>query len=102
MNFEISFGGKLYNFISLYHSPSQSSDNYEDFAENLELNLGKIANKSPYVLVVLGDFNVKSSNWYKHDKTTYDVSKIIAITSQFGLQQLIKEPIHFYRFIFMY
>ena len=64
--------------------------------------LGKIANKSPYVLVVLGDFNVKSSNWYKHDKTTYDVSKIIAITSQFGLQQLIKEPTHFHSFIFMY
>ena len=38
MNFEISFGGKIYNFISLYHSPSQSSDNYEDFAENLELS----------------------------------------------------------------
>ena len=102
INFEISFGGKIYNFISPYRSSSQSSDNYEDFAENLELNLDKIANKSPYVLVVLGDFNVKSSNWYKHDKTTYDGSKIIAITSQFGLQQLIKEPTHFNRFIFMY
>ena len=44
--------------------------------------------------VVLGDFNVKSSNWYKHDKTTYEGSKIDAITSQFGLQQLIKEPTH--------
>ena len=38
--------------------------------------------------------NVKSSNWYKHDKTTYEGSKIDAITSQFGLQQLIKEPTH--------
>ena len=102
INFEISFGGKIHNFISPYRSSSQSSDNYEDFAENLELNLDKIANKSPYVLVVLGDFNVKSSNWSKHDKTTYDGSKIIAITSQFGLQQLIKEPTHFNRFIFMY
>ena len=97
MNFEISFGGKTYNFILLYHSPRQSSDNYEDFAENLKLDLGKIANKSPYILVVLGDFN-----WYKHDKTTYGGSKIIAITPQFGLQQLIKEPTHFHRFIFMY
>ena len=94
MNFEISFGGKICNFILLYRSPNQSSDTFEDFADNLELNLDKITNKSPYLLVVLGDFNVKSSNWYKHDKTTYEGSKIDAITSQFGLQQLIAEPPH--------
>ena len=46
MNFEISFGGKIYNFISLYCSPSQSSDTFEDFADNLELNLDKIAKKA--------------------------------------------------------
>ena len=57
-NFEISFAGKIYNFIPLYRSPSQSSDNYEDFAENLELNLDKIARKSQYVLVVHSDFSV--------------------------------------------
>ena len=59
MSFEISFGGKICNFIFLYHSPSQLSDTFEDFADNFELNLDKIANKSPYLLVVLGDFNVK-------------------------------------------
>ena len=60
MNFEISFGGKICNFISLCRSPSQSSDTFEDFADNLELNLDKIANKSPYLLNALGDVNVKS------------------------------------------
>ena len=62
--------------------------------DNFELNLDKIANKSPYLLVVLGDLNVKSSNWYKNNKTTYEGSKVDAITSQFGLQQLITEPTH--------
>ena len=94
MNFEISFGGKICNFISLYYSPSQLSDTFKDFADNLDLNLDKIANKSPYLLVVLDNFSIKSSNWYKNDKTTYECSKIDAITSQFGLQQLIKEPTH--------
>ena len=80
--------------MSLFRSPSQSSDTFEDFADNIELNLDKIATKSPYLLVILGDFNIKSSNWYKHEKTTYESSNIDAITSQFGLQQLIKEPTH--------
>ena len=39
LNFEISFGGKLCNFIPLYGSPSQSLDIFEKLADNFELNL---------------------------------------------------------------
>ena len=39
------------------------SDTFEDFADNFELNLDKIANKSLYLLVVFGDFVVKSPNY---------------------------------------
>ena len=74
--------------------PSQSSDSFEEFADNLQLSLDKISKQNPFLTVVLGDFNTKSSNWYKHDQTIYEGSKIDAVTSQFGLQQLIKEPIH--------
>ena len=84
--FEIPIGGKSCNFISLYRSPSQSLDFFEEFADNLQLSLDKISNQNPFLTVVLGDFNTKSSNWYKHDKTTYEGSKIDAVTSQFGLQ----------------
>ena len=57
MNFELSFGGKICNFISLYRSPSRLSGTFEDFADNFELYLDKISHKSPYLSVVLGDFN---------------------------------------------
>ena len=90
INFEIWFSGKLCNFISLYLSPSQSTGVFEKFADNFELNLDKIANKNSYLIVILGDFNAKSSNWYKYDMTTHEGSKIDAITSQFGLKQFIK------------
>ena len=50
-----------------------------------------IAKKNSYLIVMVGQFNAKSSNQYKHDKTTYGSSKIYAITSNFGLQQLIQE-----------
>ena len=94
INFGISLGGKLCNFISSYRSPSQSLNVFEKFADNFELNLDKITNKNPYLIVILGDFNAKSCNWYKHDTTTYEGSNIDAITSQFGLQQLIQESTH--------
>ena len=86
INFEISFGGKLYNFISLYHSSSQSLDVFEKFADSFELYLDKVTNKNPYLIVIHGDFNAKSSNRYKHDSKTYEGSKIDAITSQFSLK----------------
>ena len=66
----------------------------ETFVDNLELNLDAIANKNPYLIVILDDFNAKTSNWYEHDKTTYEGSKIEATTSQFGLKQLNQEPTH--------
>ena len=92
--FEILIGGVLCNFISLHLSPIQSSDSFEEFADNLQLPLDKISKQNPFLTVVLGDFNNKSSNWYKHDKTTYECSNVDAVTSQFDLQQLIKEPTH--------
>ena len=59
-------------YVTLYHYIAHIVNRLtlsKIFADNFELNLDKIANKSPYLLVVLGDFNVKSSNWYKRDKT---------------------------------
>ena len=95
--FGILIGGKSCNFISLYRSPSQSLDFFEKFADNLQLSLDKFSNRNPFLTVVLGDFDTKSSNWYKHNKTTYEGSKIDAVTSQFRLLQSIKEPTHILR-----
>ena len=92
--FEILIGRKSCNFLSLYRSTSQSSELFEEFADNLQLSLDKISNQNPFPTVVLDDFNTKSWNWYKHNETKYEVSKIDAVTSHVGLQQLIKEPTH--------
>ena len=42
---------------------------------------------------VLGDFNGKSSNWYKHNKTC-DRAKLEGLASHFRLQQIINESTH--------
>ena len=53
-----------------------------------------MSNHNPFLIVALGDFNIKSENWNKHDKTSYEGAKIDALTTKFGLQQIIKAPTH--------
>ena len=68
INFEIRIGGKLCSFLCLYRSPSQTRDIFETFADNFELTLDTIINKNPFSVVALGDFNAKTTNWYKNEK----------------------------------
>ena len=92
--FQVLIANKLCNFISLYRSLSQPTDIYDQFADILELTFDEVANHNPFPIVALGTFIAKSENWCKHDQTLYEEAKIDALTSQFGLQQIIKEPIH--------
>ena len=78
----------------MYRSPNQSEDDFENFCNNFELTLDAVSATNPFLIVAIGNFNAKSSNWYTGDTTTFEGSKIEAITSQFGLQQIINEPTH--------
>ena len=53
-----------------------------------------IASTSPFLIVLLGDFNARMQGWYQNDITTFEGCKIDIGTSQFGLSQIIKEPTH--------
>ena len=66
--FEI-ISNKLCNFISLYRSPSQSSDEFENFVYNLDLSLQALTQKNPFLTVIIGDFNAKFNKWCCTDKT---------------------------------
>ena len=92
VRFELMVGDKLCPFIALYRSPSQSQGQFESFKENLELNLSSAVQNNPFLVVLLGDFNAKSSNWCKNDITTTEGKAIENISSQFGLYQIINEP----------
>ena len=47
--------------MSLYRSPGQNRDVFEKFLKNLKLSIDHMADKNPYIRVVLGDFNAKSN-----------------------------------------
>ena len=85
MWFELMVGDKPSNFIALYRSPSQSQDQFESFKENLGLNLESAVQNNPFLVVLLGDFNAKSNNWWNNDTTTIKGKAIGNISQQSGL-----------------
>ena len=93
-NLDIRADDELCNLICLYRTPSQIIEEFEMFVKNLELNLELIFTKNPYLTVVIGDFNVKSHNWYKGDKTTASKNKLEIMTSYYGLTEIIIKPTH--------
>ena len=68
--FEIMISNKLCNFISLYRSPSESSDEFKNFVFKLDLTLEALTQKNPLLTVIIGDFHAKFNKWCSTDKTT--------------------------------
>ena len=87
ISFELQVGSKIYNFFSLYQSPSQTSAGFPKFPYNFELTLEVPAESNSHLM--LRDFNIKSKNWYIN---TTEGAKIKLVTSQYGLHQIINEP----------
>ena len=52
---KLQVGSKICNFVSLYRSPSQASDDFEIFTDNFELTLDALAKSNSDLIVVLGD-----------------------------------------------
>ena len=92
--FELQIGSKIGNFISLYRSPSQTADNFVSFLDNLKLNLDTLTDNNPFLVVAIGDFNVRSSSWCINDKSNYEGTKIDCLATEYDFRQEINKPTH--------
>ena len=61
---------------SLYHSPSQNSEEFESFLTNFEHLLSDINARRPSVSVILGDFNAGSTSWWSNDIDSLEGTKL--------------------------
>ena len=91
---EIQPNVKKYFFAVLYRSPSQTSAEFEDFTNNFELMLSKMSAENPYSVVITGDFNCRSSQWWENDIDNEEGKIFEPFTSDLGMHQLISEPTH--------
>ena len=80
--------------ISLYSSPSQSKDEFDQFLLNFEQPISDRMSQNPHFILVTGDLNVRSSSWWKNDLTTTKGNQVDAITWSYDLSQLLCEPTH--------
>ena len=87
-------GGELCNFIAFYRFLSQSQDLFKSLKENVGLNLEFAVQNNAFLVVLLGRFNMKSSNWCKNHITTIEDKAIENISEEIGLHQVINEPTH--------
>ena len=56
------------------------------------MNFDALSTNNPFLTVMIGNFNAKSSNWYLNDITTFEGSQIEFLASQFAMSQVINEP----------
>ena len=78
--------------FELVVSDKLSQDQFKSFGQNLKLNLEYKVQNNPFLIVLLMDFNSKSSNWCENDTTASEGKAIEKISSQFGLHEVINEP----------
>ena len=91
---ELSFGSHGVCLVSIYRTPSQSSNEYNTFLLNFEQPLTYLNSIKPHVLLVTGDFNVRSSNWWSDDIDRVEGTRLESKISCYGLPQIINEPTH--------
>ena len=87
-------GNKNCNYMTLYRSPSQKQDDFQAFRDNLKMNVETLAQRNSFLMVVIGDFNIRSKHRCSQDSTNFEGVTIEIVTSQFDLSQINKEATH--------
>ena len=86
---EVTISNKKGYVITLYRSPSQTSD---CFISNLEKLLIHIISFDPHFMILLGEFNAKSKSWSVTDKTLEEGAILENLTSLYGMKQPTLAP----------
>ena len=83
---ELFLNGRRPYIVSLYRSPSQSSDEYDGFIKTFEQLIVDLANFKPDLLLITHGFNARSSSWWwSGDVENIEGARLESITSFYRL-----------------
>ena len=89
---EITLTRKKVFLGTLYHSPSQGSQQFETFIGNLQQTLDRMKTEHPHCVILTGDFNCRSSIWWIGDVEQPEGTALEELIETNSLYQLIEEP----------
>ena len=89
---EITFGREKVFFIVLYRHPHQTSDEFDLFLDRLQLTVDRIKSLKPHCIVITGDFNCRTKQWWPGDIELPEASALDEFIESNNLSQLIDEP----------
>ena len=78
----------------VYRSPSQSSNEFEEFLVNSDKLMNQVNMLKSSFTAIHGDFNARSRSWWSDDITSHEGFLIDSLTTAYGFYQLISEPTH--------
>ena len=91
---QITINNKTGYVLVVYRSPSQSSDDFENFLSSFDQVITDMSLSNPAFRLILGDFNCRSNSWWKGDISTKEGIDLESVSSSHGLHQLITDPTH--------
>ena len=97
LTIEVTISNKRGYVISLYRSPSQTSDEFVSFVSNLEKLLINVTSRDTHFLILLSDFNAKSKSWSVYDTTIEEGTILENVTSLYGMKQVVSVPAHIFQ-----
>ena len=86
LTLEVIFSNKRDYVITLYRPPSQTSDEFQSFINDLEKLLINVNSFHPHFVILLGDFNTKSKSLSVNDTTAEEGTILESLTSLYGMK----------------
>ena len=90
----MTYNNKKVILSVIYRSPIQNNSEFDLLLSNFEKLLTDINKRKPFLSVITGDFNARSSSWWPKDIITTEGSKMFSLTSSNGFPQLINKATH--------
>ena len=84
--FEFCIQNKKVYVILLYRSPSQPHDEFDNFLLTFEQVLCDIIARSPFFVLITGDFNAREAKWWRNYMTTNEGTNIDSVTTSYGFK----------------
>ena len=89
---EVNISRKKIFFVTVYRSPSQNSEQFENFISNMQIMVNRLRMERPHSVVLTGDFNCRISQWRTEDAESPEGMALDEIIEANNMHQLINEP----------